>query len=223
MPEFSDPVYPAPNTRFPILLPDGSRHPGTVFLGAVIDHPRFEVGDYSYASSFDPPEDWAARLAPHLFDFSPEKLTIGKFCQIAHGAQFITASANHRYDGFSSYPFAIFGGGPASGRPSMPAPGPDTIIGNDVWIGQSATILPGAQIGDGVIVGAGAVVAGVVSDYAIVVGNPAKVVRMRFPDETIARLKTIKWWDWPIETILAHEAAIVGTDLAILEAAAREQ
>ena len=71
--------------------------------------------------------------------------------------------------------------------------------------------------------GAEAVVSGVVSDYAIVVGNPAKVVRMRFPDETIARLKTIKWWDWPIETILAHEAAIVGTDLAILEAAAREQ
>ncbi len=212
--------FPSPDTRLPVPLPDGSRHPGTVFLKPVIDHPRFEIGDYSYASTFDPPESWAERLAPHLYSFSPEKLVIGKFCQIAHRAVFITASANHRYDGFSSFPFAVFGGGPVEGRPSMPGPGPDTVIGNDVWIGQGAFILPGARLGDGVIVGAGAVVSGSVPDYAIVSGNPAELRRMRFPPEIIARLKAIAWWNWPIEKILQYEAEIVGADIAALEAAA---
>ncbi len=220
MPANNSRPFPAPTERFPVPLPDGSRHPGTVFLNAVIDHPRMIVGDYSYASSFDPPDDWAARLAPHLYDFSPEKLVIGKFCQIAHRAVFITASANHRYDGFSSFPFAIFGGGPVEGRPSMPGPGADTVIGNDVWIGQQAVILPGARLGDGVIVGAGAVVSGAVPDYAIVIGNPARVLRLRFPAETIKRLKEIAWWDWPVDKILKAEAAIAGADLAAMEAAA---
>lgn len=153
---------------------------------------------------------------PYLYDFSPEALQIGKFCQFADGVQFITASANHRYDGFSSFPFAIFGGGDMEGRPSMPGPGPDTVIGHDVWIGQGARILPGAQIGSGVIVGAGAVVSGQVPDYAIVSGNPARVVRMRFDPDTIAALLEIAWWDWPIDRILDREAAICGGELAAL-------
>ena len=77
----------------------------------------------------------------------PERLVIGKFCQIADGVVFITSSANHRHDGISSFPFAIFDGGPTGGRPSMPAPGADTVIGHDVWLGQGARILPGARIG----------------------------------------------------------------------------
>ncbi len=209
--------FPTPDTRHPVALPDGSVHAGTVFLKPVIDHPRIEVGDYSYASAFDPPEDWAARLAPYLFDFSPERLVIGRFCQIADGAVFITASANHRYDGISSFPFAVFGGGPAAGRPSMPGPGPDTIIGNDVWIGQGARLLPGAEIGSGAIVGAGAVVHGKVAPYTIVAGNPARPLRDRFDPATVTRLLRIAWWDWPIETILAHEAAICGGDIDCLE------
>ena len=217
MTDSSDRPFPAPDTQFPVPLPDGTRHPGTVFLKAVIDHPRWEVGDYSYASTFDPPEDWASRLAPHLYDFSPEKLVIGKFCQIAHQAVFITASANHRYDGFSSFPFAIFGGGPVVGRPSMPGPGPDTVIGNDVWIGQGATILPGARIGNGAIIGAGAVVGGEVPDYAIMSGNPATVRRMRFSGDVIARLNELAWWNWEIGRILAHEKEIVGAELTLLE------
>ena len=93
-------------------------------------------------------------LAPYLYPFSLEALHIGKFCQIADRVQFITASANHRYDGFSSYPFGIFGRGLA-GSPAMPDAEPDTCIGNDVWIGQGAWILPGAVISNGVIIGAG--------------------------------------------------------------------
>lgn len=209
--------FPTPDTRHPVRLPDGSAHEGTIFLAPAISHPRIAVGDYTYASAHVPPDDWAAHLAPYLYDFSPETLRIGRFCQIADGVTFITASANHRYDGFSSYPFMIFtGGGPDS--PSMPAPGPDTIIGNDVWIGQGARIMPGAKIGSGVIVAAGAVVAGDIPDYAIVGGNPARVIRMRFDSDTIATLLQIAWWDWGIAKVAAHEAAIVGADLAALRA-----
>lgn len=210
------PDFPSPQTRHPVRLPDGSPHLGTVFLSAAIKHAKCHVGDYTYASAFDPPDDWGARLAPYLFEFSPEQLIIGKFCQIADGVMFITASANHRCDGISSFPFAIFGGGPREGRPSMPAPGRDTIIGNDVWIGQGARILPGAVVGNGVIIGAGAVVAGQVPAYSIVAGNPAQRVRMRFGPDDVERLQKIAWWDWPIKTILAHEAEIVGGDVGAL-------
>ncbi|MBM1633467.1 CatB-related O-acetyltransferase [Sulfitobacter mediterraneus] len=209
--------FPAPDTSHPVRLPDGSPHAGTVFLSAAVDHARFVVGDYTYASAFDPPEDWAARLAPYLFDFSPEQLHIGKFCQIADGVVFITSSANHRYDGISSYPFAIFGGGPIEDRPSMPGPGADTCIGNDVWIGQGARILPGANIGDGVIVGAGAVVAGRVPAYSIIGGNPARVLRQRFSQADAGRLQRIAWWDWPIDLILAHESLIMAGNVDALE------
>ena len=212
-----EPIAP-PETRHPVILPDGAPHLGTVFLRpAVADHPKFVVGDYTYASAHIPPEDWAFHLAPYLYPFSPETLTLGRFCQIADGVTFITSSANHRHDGFSTFPFMIFTQAGPEG-PSMPDPGPDTVIGNDVWIGQGARIMPGAQIGNGVIVAAGSVVTGDVPDYAIVGGNPAKVIRMRFDAATIAALNRIAWWDWPIDVITAHEAEIVGADLAALEA-----
>jgi virginiamycin A acetyltransferase len=208
--------FPDPTVLHPIRLPDGSPHKGTVFLRAAIAHARINVGDYTYASAHHPPADWAAHLAPYLYDFSPERLTIGRFCQIADGVQFITASANHRYDGISSFPFAVFGGGSREGRASMPLPGPDTVIGNDVWIGQGARILPGAQLGNGVIVGAGAVVSGDVPSYSIVAGNPASVRRLRFSLAQIAVLEQLMWWDWPIDKILKHEALICGGNVAAL-------
>lgn len=213
--------FPPPDMRYPVRLPDGRPHRGTVFLAAVIDHAGWQVGRYSYASAHVPPADWAMHLAPYLYPGSPEKLVIGKFCQIADGAQFITASANHRRDGFTTFPFAIFDGMDAA-RPSMPGPGPDTVIGNDVWIGQGARILPGARIGSGSIIGAGAVVGGTVPAYSVVAGNPGRAVRARFDPDTVARLLAIAWWDWPIERILEHEAAICGAGLNDLEAAARQ-
>lgn len=213
-------AFPDPQTRHPIRLRDGTSHAGTVFLRPVIAHPRMEIGEYAYASAFDPPDDWAARLAPYLFDFSPERLVIGRFCQIADGAMFITASAQHRYDGFSTFPFAIFDGGSTDQRASMPGPGQDTIIGHDVWIGQGARILPGARIGSGVIIGAGAVVGGQVPDYSVVTGNPGRVSRLRFDPDTVAQLLQLAWWHWPIDHIVRNEAAICGADLPLLQEAA---
>ncbi len=212
--------FPSPDQIHPVRLADGSAHAGTVFLRPAISHPRITVGAYTYASAFDPPQDWAGRIAPYLFDFSPEQLVIGKFCQIADGVMFITASANHRHDGISTFPFAIFDGATGGERPSLPGPVPDTIIGNDVWLGQGARILPGARLGHGVIVGAGAVVSGTVPSYTVVAGNPARPVRRRFSEADCARLEQIAWWDWPIGKILAQEALICGGDVDALAALA---
>ena len=210
--------FPDPETRTPVLLPDGTPHAGTVFLRAAIDHPRWEVGRYAYASAHRPPEDWAMALAPYLYPTSPERLTIGPFCQIADGAVFVTASANHRRDGATTYPFAIFDG-MDPGRPSLrTGPTPDMVIGPDVWIGTGATILPGAQLGAGCIVGAGAVVGGTHPPYTVLAGNPARPVRRRFDEDDVARLLALAWWDWPIEAILAAEGPLCAGDLDALEA-----
>jgi len=214
--------FPPPDARFPLILPDGTPHEGTVFRKAVIDRPQFTAGDYSYASVDTPPTDWLARLAPYLFPQSTERLILGKFCQIADGATFVTASANHRKDGFSTYPFAVFDGGFDTDRASLPGGGPDTVLGHDVWLGRNVTVLPGARLGDGVIVGTGAVEGGVVPPYAVVASNPGRVVRLRFVPDTVARLQQIAWWDLPIEAILTHESAICGADLAVVEAAATQ-
>ena len=210
--------FPALEAMYPIRLADGSVHEGTVFLANVVEHPRTEIGEYTYASAFRPPENWAAYLAPYLYDFSPEMLRIGKFCQIADGVMFVTSSANHRHDGLSSFPFAVFEGKWDRSRPSIPKDGPDTVIGHDVWIGQGARILPGTQIGNGVIVGAGAVVGGKVPDYTVVGGNPARVIRRRVSPEDADRMRRIAWWDWPIDKILAHESLICGADIKALAA-----
>ena len=102
-------------------------------LKAILDHPRIEACEYTFPNAFHPPKDWATHLALYLFPQSPERLTLGKFCQIADGVVLITASTNHRRDGISTYPFGIFQGDFDSGRPSLPQePGPDTVIGKDV-------------------------------------------------------------------------------------------
>ncbi|MCB1406680.1 MAG: CatB-related O-acetyltransferase [Rhodobacteraceae bacterium] len=208
---------PDPLTLHPIILPDGTAHPGTVLLRAAIDHPNIEVGDYAYASDFRVPDDYAASLAPYLYPGAPERLVIGRFAQIAQGVTFITASANHPLRGVSTYPFRIY---------DMSTTGPyrdearthgDTVIGPDVWLGFEARVLPGVTIGAGAIVAACAVVAHDVPPYAVVAGNPARVVKMRFDDATIARLLALAWWDWPIDRILAALPAIEDADLDALE------
>ena len=165
--------------RHPLVFADGIVHPNMVHLARVIDHPNISVGDFTYANDFDPPQDWAARLAPYLYPGAPERLVIGRFCQIAHGARFITASANHDMTGLTTYPFPVFDPASRAEYTGALGPLPDTIIGHDVWIGHGALILPGVRIGHGAIIGAGAVVVGEIPEYAIAVGTPAKVVRDR--------------------------------------------
>lgn len=74
-------------------------------------------------------------------------------------------------------------------------------IGHDVWIGHGAVILPGRTIGTGAVVGAGAIVTKDVAPYTIVVGNPARPVRRRFPEPIAERLQALAWWDWDHERL----------------------
>ena len=210
--------FPSPDTKHPVAFPDGTVFEGTVFLNAVLDEPGLSIGDYTYYSDDEmpTPDLMRRRLFPYLW--GDQEITIGKFCSIAMGVSFVTASANHRYDGFSAFPFAIFEG-MDPGRPSLQVPDfAPTVVGNDCWFGRGAMILPGTTIGNGVIIGAGAVVGGTVPSYSIVFGNPARVSRMRFAPEVIAELESIAWWDWPIDKILAHEAEICGADIEALRA-----
>jgi virginiamycin A acetyltransferase len=207
----------SPNEQYPVKLPNGNSWPHTIFLKNFIDHPRIHIGDYTYYNDFRlPVADVRQLLVPYMHPGAPEKLIIGKFVQIANGVQIITGSANHQMNGFSTYPFAVFGEPWSSAyEPKWPNKG-DTIIGNDVWIGHESLIMPAVSIGDGAIIASRSVVTKDVPPYAIVAGNPAKVIRYRFDDKTIAILLEIKWWDWPIEKINQNIAAIVEGDIGEL-------
>ncbi|CDZ58945.1 Streptogramin A acetyl transferase [Neorhizobium galegae bv. orientalis] len=200
----------------PITLPDGRLYRDTVYLKNVIDHPRMEIGDFSYFTHSEEPDETAGILAPYLFRGSRERLVIGKFVQIARGSYFITSSANHPMTGFTAYPFRIFK--PETfGYEDLPVR--DTIVGNDVWIGHNAAIMPGVNIGHGAIVAAASVVARDVPPYAVVGGNPAGLIRMRYPAEIIAELLELAWWNWPIDKIEANLPALESGDLAALKRA----
>ncbi|MBP7242582.1 CatB-related O-acetyltransferase [Amaricoccus sp.] len=182
-----------------------------------------EVGRFSYYDDPEGPEQFFERNVLHHYDFVGDRLVIGSFCAIATGVRFFMNGANHAMDGFSTFPFNIFGRGwergfePASWERENRG---DTVVGHDVWIGAEALILPGARIGSGAIVGARAVVSGDVPPYAIALGNPARVLRLRFDAATIAALLRFAWWDWPVERITAALGAIRGADIAALERAA---
>jgi virginiamycin A acetyltransferase len=95
----------------------------------------------------------------------------------------------------------------------------DTMVGNDVWIGYDSMIMPGVTIGDGAIVATRSVVVSDVPPYAIVGGNPAKVIRRRFSDDTISALLDIAWWDWSAELISRNLERIMAADIGALRAA----
>lgn len=208
---------PDPSACFPF---PGAQH--TIFIKNVISGSNISAGDYSYYNDPVEPERFQEKCVRYHFDFIGDKLAIGKFCALATGVQFIMNGANHAMTGFSTFPFNIFQNGWEKGfdfETITQGLRGDTVVGNDVWIGTNATILPGVSIGHGAIVGTKAVVASNVPDYAIVAGNPAKVIRRRFDQETIDALLEIAWWDWPIDKISRHLDDIRGADLDRLFAA----
>jgi virginiamycin A acetyltransferase len=204
---------PDPNEKHPI-----PGWPAAAYLKSVVDHPAITVGDFSYYDDPDGPERFVETCVRYLFDFVGDRLVIGKFVAIAAKAQFVMNGANHDMRGFSTFPFASFG---FAGDEDMTANGPpirgDTVIGHDVWIGREATILPGVRIGDGAIVGACSVVSRNVPPYGVVTGNPARLVKRRFDEATIARILRLAWWDWPVEHVARHRALIAGADIDALE------
>jgi virginiamycin A acetyltransferase len=194
--------------------------PQVCFIRNTVENPNIVVGEYTY---YDDPEDSEnfERNVLYHFPFIGDKLIIGKFCAIARGARFIMNGANHKLSGLSTYPFQIFGAGWEKVMPDLadlPYKG-DTVVGNDVWIGYEALIMPGVRIGNGAIVSSRAVVTRDVPAYTVVGGNPAASIRKRFADDEIATLEAVMWWDWPIEKITRHLDLIVGGDVAALAAA----
>jgi virginiamycin A acetyltransferase len=209
---------PDPLTRYPIKT-----WKGTAFLKAIVDHPLIEVGDYSYYDDSRGPEHFVARCVRYHFEFIGDRLIIGRFVAIAAGVQFMMNGANHALAGFSTYPFQPLGfAGESDFTKDGLMPKGDTVIGNDVWIGRDAIVMPGVRIGDGAIVGTGAVVTKDVPAYAVAAGNPAKVMKRRFDDQTIARLLAIAWWNWPADVIADNHKALMGADLATLDAVASQ-
>lgn len=182
--------------------------------------PNVEIGDYTYYSdNKESPENFYNRIQYH-YEFMGDKLIIGKFCAIAEGVTFIMNGANHRMDGFTTYPFSIFRGGWEKVIPTLeqlPFKG-DTFVGNDVWIGQYTTIMPGIKIGNGAIIAANSTVTKNVEPYTIVGGNPAKVIKKRFDDEMIDLLLKLQWWNWDEEKIFENlEDLVSGNDINVLK------
>lgn len=209
---------PSPKDKHPM-----EGFPQVCFIQNTVTNPNIIVGDYTY---YDDPEDSEnfERNVLYHYPFLGDKLIIGKFCAIARGAQFIMNGANHKLSGISTYPFQIFRNGWEKVMPSLedlPWKG-DTVIGNDVWIGYDALIMPGVKIGNGAIVSSRSVVVRDVPAYTVVGGNPAKPIKQRFSDETIEVLEAIAWWDWPIETITRHLETIVSGDVDSLRRCAAE-
>ena len=175
-------------------------------LDQQIRNPNIRAGRYSYYSgyyhghSFD---DCARYLSPERDDV--DKLIIGSFCSIGSGASFImTGNQGHRMDWIATFPFFYMPeeAGFQGAVDGFVRAG-DTVVGNDVWIGTEAMIMPGVRIGDGAVIAARAVVTADVEPYAVVAGMPARQLRRRFSQERIAMLLEMRWWDWPLERINA--------------------
>ncbi|GGS35048.1 acetyltransferase [Actinokineospora fastidiosa] len=206
-------MTPDPMTQHPLPA-----HERVVFLKPLISSPTIEVGEYTYYD--DPDGATAFEQRNVLYAYGPERLVIGRFCAIASGTRFLMAGAEHPTMGVSTYPFTMFGGAWAERTldivTGMPSRG-DTVVGNDVWFGYRATVMPGVRIGDGAIIAAGAVVTADVPPYTIVGGNPARPIRRRYDDADVERLRRAAWWDWPVDVITEHVRTIMAGAPADIE------
>lgn len=203
---------PDKEAKFPL-----EHHNRLCFLKNIITSPNIIVGDYTYYDDLEDVYNFEKNVKYH-FEFTGDKLIIGKFCMIASGASFIMNGANHLTNAVTSYPFAIFGKGweNAMEGKAYPVKG-DTIIGNDVWIGHNATVMAGVRVGDGAIIAANSTVTKDVPPYTIVGGNPATEIKKRFPEDKIKELLEIKWWNWSIEKITANVQMLTGNNIELLK------
>lgn len=168
-----------------------------IYVKPAVTNPNIEVGEFTYIADSEF-EKHVTHHYPHIGD----RLIIGKFCQIASGVEFIMNGANHQMNSITTFPFFTLEGWDCEPPEfeNLPYKG-DTVIGNDVWIGQNAVILPGVSIGNGAIIGAGSVVGSNIEAYTVAVGNPAREIRKRFDSELILLLEKFQWWNRSIEEI----------------------
>ena len=198
------------------------RLPWVVFLRPLVEKvAHIEIGEFTYYQDREHATEFATRNV--LYAYGPERLVIGRYCCIARGTRFVMSGGNHPMVGVGTFPFAMFGGAWWDAThdiiEDLPSRG-DTIVGNNVWFGLDSIIMPGMRIGDGAIIAAGSVVTSDVPPYAIVGGNPARLIRRRFSDAEIDELLRIAWWDWPVEAVTEHARTILSGSVQDLAAAA---
>ena len=202
-------IYPRSNDR------------QTVYLEHVITNPNITVGAYTmYNDCVNDPVLFEKNNVLYQYPINHDRLVIGKFCSIACGARFLFNSANHAMAALSTYPFPLFFEEWDLDRKDVAAAWDnkgDIVIGNDVWIGYEAVILAGVTVGDGAIIGARAVVTKDVPPYTVAGGIPAKPIKKRFSEETVAALLKIRWWDWPKERIARNLLAIRSGQIELLQ------
>ncbi|MDO5520706.1 MAG: CatB-related O-acetyltransferase [bacterium] len=191
-----------------------------IYLKSVITNPNIQVGDYTIYNDFvNDPVLFEKNNVLYQYPINHDKLIIGKFCSIACGAKFLFNSANHTLHSLSTYTFPIFFEEWNLDRTKVADAWDNKgniTIGNDVWIGFEAVIMSGVTIGDGAIIGTRAVVTKDVPPYTIVGGVPAKPIRKRFSEDTIASLQELQWWNWPKEKIARNIGAIQSGELSDL-------
>lgn len=160
------------------------------------------VGKYTYGT---PRVLWANKDAA---------LTLGAFCSIAENVT-IYLGGNHCSDWVTTYPFghiyqSVFSRFNGKGHPATKG---NVVIGNDVWIGDNATLMSGITVGDGAIIANNSHVVKDVEPYSITGGNPAKTIKYRFTKEQIEKLLEIKWWTWDDEKINRHVHLLCNPDI----------
>lgn len=169
------------------------------FLNLDRRYQSYSIGDFTYGK-------------PTILSWGENTtLIIGKFCSISEDVT-ILLGGEHNTNWISTYPFnqMLNEVNAQSGHPKSKG---IVEIGNDVWIGNGATILSGVKIGNGAVIGARSLVAKDVLPYTIVAGNPAKFIRLRFTEEQINNLLKIKWWDWPVTKIKVELPTIMSTNI----------
>ncbi|HAD84372.1 MAG TPA: type B chloramphenicol O-acetyltransferase [Brevundimonas sp.] len=193
-------------------------------LSDLVTNPNIIVGRYSYYSGWYHGHGFDDCARYLMTEPGVDRLIIGDFCSIGSGAAFIMAgNQGHRNDWASSFPFFYMPEVPHfAGAVDAFQPAGDTVIGNDVWIGSEAIIMPGVKIGDGAVIGTRALVTRDVEPYAIIGGNPARVIRKRFDDDSIAMLMQMKWWDWDDARLGEAMPLLCSGDITALHAFWRE-
>ncbi|HQY22394.1 MAG TPA: CatB-related O-acetyltransferase [Gammaproteobacteria bacterium] len=190
------------------------------------------VGEYSYYSgyyhdtSFEDCVMYLDAADDHTGANEIDRLIIGKFCSIATGVKFMMGGTQgHNYEWIANYPLDFLDDdfdNYTSVAPKGYKRKGDTIIGNDVWIGAEAMIMPGVQIKDGAVIGARSLVTKNVGAYEIWGGNPVRLIKKRFKDDEIEKLLKIKWWGWELEKLKRHLPLIRSSDVNALWRAHQE-
>lgn len=186
-------------------------------LHETVNHPNIEIGVFSYYSGYHHKHDFV-ECARYLHDKRKDvdKLIIGNYCSIGSGAVFMMAgNQGHNTQWISTFPFYFQANIFKKAKNGFEKAG-NTIIGNDVWIGSEAMIMPGITIGDGAIIAARAVVIKDVLPYTVVGGNPSTFIKFRFTDKEIEQLLTMKWWNWKEDKIKENMPLICSASIGAL-------